>query len=533
MGKTTGKVFNVNGDCKPGLHYMVALNGRLEKIRDMVDQGLYFTINRARQYGKTTILRALGRFLEEDYVVISIDFQMLGHANFASECIFAAAFCVELLDSVEGIPQEIRESLKELAKGEGSGRQVTLFSLFKVLSRWCRVSEKGIVLLIDEVDSAANNQVFLDFLAQLRGYYINRDRKPAFQSVILAGVYDIKNMKRKIRPEEGHRMNSPWNIAADFLVDMSFSVNDICGMLNAYKQDHSVEMDSKEIAELLFAFTSGYPVLVSQLCKLMDERVPQKEGFRDSARAWTRDGFLEAVKMLLGEKNSLFESLAGKLEDFPELKHMLYLLLFQGRRIVYNPDDQAVDTAMMFGFVKVMDGAVVVANRIFETRLYNMFLTLPDVQNLDVYQAACRDQNQFIQNGHLNMKRVLEKFVVFFDDVYGDRGETFYEEDGRRYFMLYLRPIINGNGNYYIEARTRNMERTDLIIDYNREQFIVELKLWRGEARHREGEKQLAAYLEHYHLTRGYMLSFNFNKKKKIGVKEVSLGDKVFVEAVV
>ena len=69
MGKTAGKVFNVNGDCKPGLHYMVDLNERLEKIRDMVDQGLYFTINRARQYGKTTILRALGRFLEEDYVV--------------------------------------------------------------------------------------------------------------------------------------------------------------------------------------------------------------------------------------------------------------------------------------------------------------------------------------------------------------------------------------------------------------------------------------------------------------------------------
>lgn len=533
MGKGTGKVFNVNGDCKPGLHYMIDLNERLEKIRDMVDQGLYFTINRARQYGKTTILRALGRFLEKDYVVISMDFQMLGHANFASEFAFTSAFCIELLDSVEGIPQEIQESLEALTKGEVGEGRVTLFSLFKVLSRWCGISEKGIVLLVDEVDSAANNQVFLDFLAQLRGYYINRDRKTAFQSVILAGVYDIKNMKRKIRPEEGHRMNSPWNIAADFLVDMSFSTEDICGMINEYKQDYSVKMDVKEMAELLFAYTSGYPVLVSQLCKLMDERVAQKEEISNRSKSWTRDGFLEAVKMLLGEKNSLFESLIGKLEDFPELKHMIYLLLFQGQRIVYNPDDFAIDTAMMFGFVRVVDGAVVVANRIFETRLYNMFLTLPDVQNMDVYQAACREQNQFIQNGRLNMKRILEKFVIFFDDVYGDRGETFYEEDGRRYFMLYLRPIINGSGNYYIEARTRNMERTDLIIDYNREQFIVELKLWRGEARHREGERQLAAYLEHYHLTRGYMLSFNFNKKKEIGVKEVTLGDKVFVEAVV
>lgn len=40
-------------------------------------------------------------------------------------------------------------------------------------------------------------QVFLDFPAQLRGYYINRDRKPAFQSVILAGVYDVRNSAGK------------------------------------------------------------------------------------------------------------------------------------------------------------------------------------------------------------------------------------------------------------------------------------------------------------------------------------------------
>ena len=42
--------------------------------------------------------------------------------------------------------------------------------------------------MIDEADSAANNQVFLEFLAQLRGYYLNRDQKPTFHSVILAGV---------------------------------------------------------------------------------------------------------------------------------------------------------------------------------------------------------------------------------------------------------------------------------------------------------------------------------------------------------
>lgn len=50
------KFFNVSGDCKPGLHYMVDLSSRLQKIKSMVDSGQYFTINRARQYGKTTTL---------------------------------------------------------------------------------------------------------------------------------------------------------------------------------------------------------------------------------------------------------------------------------------------------------------------------------------------------------------------------------------------------------------------------------------------------------------------------------------------
>lgn len=58
-------------------------------------------------------------------------------------------------------------------------------------------------------------------------------------------VYDIKNLRHKIRPEEEHKYNSPWNIAADFKIDMSFSVTEITGMLQEYEQDHRT---GKEIA---------------------------------------------------------------------------------------------------------------------------------------------------------------------------------------------------------------------------------------------------------------------------------------------
>lgn len=63
------RTFNITADCKPSLHYMVDLSGRLEQIKKMVDAGQYFTINRARQYGKTTTLRALAKYLIRDYVV--------------------------------------------------------------------------------------------------------------------------------------------------------------------------------------------------------------------------------------------------------------------------------------------------------------------------------------------------------------------------------------------------------------------------------------------------------------------------------
>lgn len=47
------------------------------------------------------------------------------------------------------------------------------------------------------------------------------------------------------------------------------------------------------------------------------------------------------------------------------------------------------------------------------------------------------------------------------------------------------------------------------------------------------GKKQLSDYLDSLHLGKGYLLTYNFNKKKEIGVREVPVGDKLLVEAVV
>lgn len=91
------RFFNVTADCKPNEHYMVNLDKRLLEIKKLIDAGKYFTINRARQYGKTTTLRALSKYLQEDYYTVLLDFQIFGDAKFKSENVFAISFANSFL----------------------------------------------------------------------------------------------------------------------------------------------------------------------------------------------------------------------------------------------------------------------------------------------------------------------------------------------------------------------------------------------------------------------------------------------------
>lgn len=72
------KRFNSTGVCVPRKHYMVDISNKLREIKKLIDNEFYFTINRPRQYGKTTTLSELRKALKKDYLVISISFEGIG-----------------------------------------------------------------------------------------------------------------------------------------------------------------------------------------------------------------------------------------------------------------------------------------------------------------------------------------------------------------------------------------------------------------------------------------------------------------------
>ena len=196
---------------------MVDISSKLDGICSLIEQGKYFTINQARQYGKTTTMELLRRSLEKQYVVLSLSFEEFGKETFANENQFVRDFLeIQLFPELELQKEDLNIFMEQ-------NRKI--------------LTDKN-----EKFNLAKLSRVFIDFLAVLRAGYMKRSRMKAFQSVILAGVYDVKNVKVKLEPDH-EKHNSPWNIAADFDVDLGFSVEDIQTMLQDYMVEQHKKMD--------------------------------------------------------------------------------------------------------------------------------------------------------------------------------------------------------------------------------------------------------------------------------------------------
>lgn len=525
------KKFNTTGLCIPEKNYMVDISSKIHTIiTDYIQEGKYFTMNRGRQYGKTTTLYLLERQLRQRYLVISLSFE-------ACDELF-----VSLYTLAAGIIRKIGRVLKAQKVdqtiidewNQPISEQFPLDDLSERITMLCSSSAQEIILMIDEVDKSSDNQIFLSFLGLLRNKYLEQMKRTdcTFRSVILAGVYDIKNLKVKLHPNEEPKYNSPWNIAVDFTVNMDFMPEDISVMLQEYEKDYQTEMNIEKISNQIYEYTSGYPYLVSRLCQIADERLAGTEDFPDKRAVWTCRGIVAAELLLRKEPNTLFGDMVKKLADFPKLKQMLQNILFHGSIYPFEQDNNLINLGVTFAFLTDKNGVVAVKNRIFETKLYDLFLSEMFTDNTNsTFTAVVR--NQYIIDGSLQMNLVMEKFYQHFTEIYGDSDEKFLERQGRIIFLMYLKPIINGTGNYYIEAQTRDLRRTDIIVDYRGKQYVIELKIWHGSEYHQRGEKQLFEYLDYYGVDTGYLLSFNFNKNKKTGIQEIIRDGKCIFEVVV
>ena len=482
---------------------MVDTDKRFMLVEDMIERGEYFTINRARQYGKTTMLMMIWRRMSDRYLVVPLSFEGLGDSAFTSEEAFASTFSKMMSNRLSSMFKD-----DNLANIWRNCTAKSMDELSSAITTFCETSTKPLVLTIDEVDKSSDNQLFLNFLGMLRNKYLDRSLSgmdSTFYSVVLAGVYDVKNLKLKIRPDAEKKYNSPWNIAADFNVDMTFHPEEIAQMLNDYEADTHTGMDIKAISEEIYKYTTGYPFLVSYICKLIDERLE---------RSWNINSVQQAVKIIAkGENVTLIDDLSKNLENNDELRDFIYSIVINGQEYSYTMIDPMVRLANMFSYIRENQRhKTMIHNLIFEEVLFMYF------GNKTMREQGTRISPyilNYVRNGKLNMEHVITRFQDLIHEEYRESTVPFLEREGRLLFLTFLKPIINGTGFYYVEPQTRDNRRMDLVVTFGQQEFIIELKIWRGDKYEESGRDQLASYLATRNMDEGYLVTFDFSKNKK------------------
>ena len=498
------KRFNITGNCNEKEHYMMDDSRRFAAIMDIVEYGEYFVINRPRQYGKTTMLFALVNYFyqKEDYFPIKLNFQGVDSQWLVSEVAFSEMFLLH-------VKKDLKRRYPEKVHLTENVEIKTIDDTSEWISSFIEAIGKKVVLLIDEVDASSNYDAFLHFLGMLRSKYLARiDGERTFHSIVLAGVHDIKSLKFKLRNPEDAQYNSPWNIAADFKVVMEFYPEEIIFMLRQYSEAENVKINFEEIAEKLYYYTSGYPFLISKLCKTIAEDILPKKYDKTE---WTLEDLEKSVQLLLRERNTNFDSLIKNLENNESLYRLVFAIIIEGQKIPYDPNAKDIRMGEMYGIFKG-NGIIKIHNRVYEQVIYNYMAAtrLQDFINEKKYNF--RD-TYLAHDGSLDLETVLRKFQAFMKEQYSQKNNELIEREWRLIFLAFLKPILNGQGHDFKEVETSEEKRLDIVVTYLEWKYIIELKIWRGEKSHQKGLDQLANYLEIHGVESGFLLIFDDREK--------------------
>lgn len=497
--------FNITGTCVKNLHYMANTDSKIQQIISLIERGKYFTINRPRQYGKTTTLSLLRQALDKKYLILSLSFEGVSQDSYNHD--------KDFIDMLHEKLQEEAELMEDDFLATFIPQMVDLRNfndLNRFISRLAKASEREIILMIDECDDGSNNDIFLKFLGVLRAKYLKRseNRDTTFKSVILAGVHDIKSLKYKVRDSDTAEFNSPWNIAEDFDVDMSLSLTEIESLLADYLSEHSeMVLDTTVIAEKILYFTNGHPFLVSSLCKMVDENL-------SGVNKWSIHSLEQMVNDLVLKVNPNFDSLLQNVGNHEDLQNVIRMILVDGVSMPFGNSAPAMRKGLMYGiFRRSRDSKLIIDNPIYEIKLYSYFTEKIKSENKDLL-ARHPMANYFKNDGSLDLPLMMEKYTQYLKDLSDDKQDKFIENNARLLLSIFIKSIINGTGFMYREPVISDRRRLDVVVTYNHFKYVIELKIWDGPAYYEQAKMQLADYLTRENLAVGYMLIHDFRKVK-------------------
>ncbi|MEI6139620.1 MAG: AAA-like domain-containing protein [Mariniphaga sp.] len=494
------RFFNVTGFCNPERHYIIdPLRGLNEQIVKLIKDQYYFTMHAPRQSGKTTMLHSLMHKIngERENICLVFSLETAGYKS------------IPIKDANENIVKAIIASatdyLDESYKPKIE-KEISNYSMKDFLNEWCRKLTKPLILLVDEIDSLYDD-VLISILRQFRDGFQSR-AKSFPSSVVLVGLRDVRDYKDKVRDGMNSMgSGSPFNIKAESLRLNNFTKEQVQRLLHQYT-DEGGQAFSEKVIDLFVSYTGGQPWLVNALAREILYKILNYDVSKDV----TCEIVDQAKENLIVRRDTHLDSLIDKLQN-PRVKPIISALI-SGETIMYDEYNDDKQYVYDLGLIDIENkNGISISNQIYAE-------IIPRVLNAnfqDMIVPIVERQWYIKPDGKLDLPALL----VEFQDFYREHSESWlgnfsFQESGKQLLLMaFLQRIVNGGGKIDREMAV-GRGRTDLLIEFEGDTFVLELKIKYSNYRPEKAYEQLIRYLDTVNQPHGYLVLFENKPSSEI-----------------
>jgi hypothetical protein len=496
---------------------MIEASTRLHGVEELIDMEQYFVIHAARQSGKTTYLRDLTQRLHAEGKYYALYCSLENMQN--------------IIDPEKGIPEIVRKIKSELefsgiphAENFAKEADYEHFTgiLKTVLTRFCMLLDKPLVILFDEADCLSEGTL-ITFLRQLRDGYNNRAYIPFVHSVALVGMRNIRDFKAQVRPDSQTLGSaSPFNIVTESLTLKNFTKEEIITLYRQHTDDTGQIFEERAI-ELVWEQTQGQPWLVNAIAREVIVKILQS----DYTRPVTAEMVEQAIQTIILRRDTHIDSLYERLKE-ERVRNVIQPLIIGDWESIYTQSDDYLFTRDL-GLIRDTDGIIEPANPIYAEVIVRTLSY--DTQMRLQHKKYPYQMPRYLKDGRIDMTYLMQDFQTFWRESSEIWIERYDYKEAAPHLVLqgFLQRVVNGGGRIHREMAV-GRERLDLCVEYEQQKYPIKLKLRRGEKTEQEGLEQLAEYMDKLGCTEGWLLIFDRRVRRKwddkIYIRKEAVGEK-------
>lgn len=513
------RYFNITGPNRERENFSLESLKRVdcEAIDNMIEQGRYFTICSPKQSGKTTLLLALQKKINDEgkYRCLYCNVEPAQIAGNDVECgvrliLGRLAEQAQMLFQ-DSWPYENFHAIMERVGAEGA--------LIAFFERWRsqQSSQLPLILILDGID-LLNGKTLASVLRQLRTGQIHGPEH-FLQTVIFCGVRDIRDVDIEVGDRKYLIGRSGSDIREKAIVLYNFTQNEIRELCEQYTAETGQAFQENAYPRV-YALTGGRPWLVNAL---LAEALYEMGFGRDVTKTIT-PGMIDAAKdHFIARQDAYLDQLAAKLSN-PSVRTTLFPILTGGgwkqkppqEDLEYLEDLELIrrSPATGWGITNAMYREIIpkVMGRSLKDELIHVV-----------------DRNSFLKpNGRLDFHSMVE--------VYRKTYCAYFLAWGRRYDLEgVLAQILLFAFLHYVLGDRGRMEcdyalgtgRVDICVGWGyslesgerrEERFVVEIRLFdktkSHEAAVRFGVEQTAAYAQPRQAHETYLVILDEDESK-------------------